>query len=247
MRPSAAGGHATAWPSPVVRMPDTGQLPGDDRSHLGADGPRRGGAEAREWERRLGRTQLHAPELEAIFSAHADGLVIYGRDGEIRAMNPAGRELFGFGEDSVSGYREMTDALRAIDAQGAPLEFDQLPSRRAMRGELVKGFVMAVHTSRGRVWYSASAAPLWAPDGTIAGAVLSCVDITHPRRLQEEREQLIRALTHDARTRLNVIRTHAELLAIADVTEESARRRAGIIASSACRLAELIDALVEGR
>lgn len=202
---------------------------GDERAHLSARGP------------------LHEPELEAIFAAHADAMVIYDRDGRIRAMNPAAREMFGVGEAPVAEYRDLTRALAPLDARGEPLDLDALPSRRAMRGESVRGFVLAVHTARGRVWYSASAAPLWATDGAIAGAVLSCVDITHLRRLQDEREQLIRALTHDARTRLNVIRTHAELLGRTDVREDAVRRRAGTIGTSACRLAELIDVLVEGR
>ncbi len=228
----------------------------DGRVVQGANGEGRGAPEPHgerpagdpgDRERLLAEGPLDAPELAAIFSAHADGLVIYGRDGEIRAMNPAARELFGFSEAPQGSYREVTAALEPLDSDGAPLDPAALPSRRAMRGEHVRGFVMAVHTSRGRVWYSASAAPLWAADGAIAGAVLSCVDITHLRTLQEEREQLIRVLTHDARTRLNVIRTHAELLGHADVGEETVRRRAGIVESSACRLSELIDALVDGR
>ena len=215
----------------------------------GAPGPyaEAGAGDPEGRERFIGLGPLDAPELAAIFAAHADGLVIYGRDGEIRAMNPAARDLFGVSEPPAGSYRELSAGLAPLDAAGAPLDLDQLPSRRAMRGEHVRGFVMAVHTARGRVWYSASAAPLWAADGAIAGAVLSCVDVTHLRRLQEDCDELTRALTHDARTRLNVIQTHAELLAHADAGEETVRRRAAVIESSARRLSALIDALVEGR
>jgi PAS domain S-box-containing protein len=193
------------------------------------------------------RAQRQASELEAIFTAHADGLIIFGQDGEIRSMNPAARELFGIGEGPIGEYRELLKALAPADERGEPLDLDEVPSRRAMRGEVVKGSVTAVHTARGLVWYSSSAAPLRAPDGTIAGAVVSCVDITHLHRLQEERERGIRTLTHDARTRLNVIRTHGELLGLAAVNEEEARRRAGIIVSNVRQLADIIDALVHGR
>jgi PAS domain S-box-containing protein len=198
-------------------------------------------------EQTLRRAQRQVTELEAIFSAHADGLVLYGPDGEIRSMNPAARELFGIGDDAATDYSELTRTLAPIDAAGDPLPIDELPSRRAMRGELVKGFVMAVHTAAGLVWYSASAAPLWTEDGAIAGAVLSCVDITRLQRLKEEREQVIRALTHDARTRLNVIRTHGEVLGRAPVHPDDVRRRAGVIVSSTGQLADIIDALVDGR
>lgn len=195
----------------------------------------------------LTRAQRQVTELEAIFAAHADGLVIYGPDGEIRSMNPAARALFGVGAGAGSDYAELTRALEPLDADGDPLPLDELPSRRAMRGELVRGFVMAVHTANGLVWYSASAAPLWTADGAIAGAVLSCIDITHLRQLKEEREQVIRALTHDARTRLNVIRAHGELLGRSAAAPEDARRRAGVVVANTRQLAAIIDALVEGR
>jgi PAS domain S-box-containing protein len=197
-------------------------------------------------EQLLTRARHQVTELEAIFAAHADGLVIYGPDGEIRSMNPAAREMFGASDGSEGEYAELMKALAPLDADGDPLPLDELPSRRAMRGELVHGFVMAVHTAKGLVWYSASAAPLWTADGAIAGAVVSCVDVTHLRRLKEEREKLVRALTHDARTRLNVIQTHGELLGRAAVDAEDARRRGGIIVSSTRRLAGIIDALVDG-
>jgi PAS domain-containing protein len=185
-------------------------------------------------------------ELEAIFSAHADCLIIYGPDGELERMNPAAREMYGVDADGDVDYRELAKGLAMLDETGEPLEYDRLPSRRALRGELVKGDVVAVHTARGRVWYSTSAAPLRAADGSIAGAVVSSVEITHLRELQEQREQIIRALTHDARTRLNVIRTHGELLGLAAVDEAKARRRAEIIVSNVRKLADIIDALVSG-
>ena len=227
--------------SAADRVKDDSSL---ERRRVGeADG--RGSEDADDRDVLLARAQRQALELEAILSAHADGLVIYGPDGEIRSMNPAAREMFGVGHGAEADYRDAVKALAPLDASGDRLDLDELPSRRAMRGEHVKAFVMAVQTAKGLVWLSASAAPLRAGDGAIVGAVLSCIDVTHVRRLSDERGRVIRALTHDARTRLNVIRTHAELLGRGDFSGDDARRRGGIIASNACRLAELIDALVE--
>jgi signal transduction histidine kinase len=195
------------------------------------------------------RPRGQATALEAIFCAHADCLIIYGPDGELERMNPAAREMFGVDEGANVDYRELVKSLVMLDGQGEPFEFEQLPSRRALRGELVKGVVIALHNARGRVWYSSSAAPLRAPDGAIVGAVVSSVEITHLRRLQEEREQTIRALTHEARTRLNVIQTHGELLCGTAATsgDGSARRRAEVMVSNVRQLAGIIDALVGDR
>lgn len=199
-----------------------------------------------ERERILARAQRHATEVEAILEAHADGLVIYGADGRIRSMNPAAREMFGLRDGDPSDFQDVVRRLEPVDERGEPIGADLMPSRRAMRGELVRGMVVGVHTRCGLAWHSASAAPLRSRDGTVSGAVLSLVDVTHLRRLKEERELVIRALTHDARTRLNVIRTHGEILGRAEITEGDARRRGGIIVSSSQRLARTIDALVEG-
>lgn len=206
---------------------------------------------AEERERLLARAQRHAAEVEAILSTHAAGLVglvIYGSDGEIRSMNLAARRGFGVPErDPTPHYREIMRSLRTVDAQGHPLEPEQVPSRRALRGESVQGVLVEVCTPNGRGWSSVSAAPLRTADGTIEGAILTFVDVTHLRELQDEREQTIRTLTHDARTRLNVIQTHGELLGRANVTEAIARRRAELIVSNAQRLSEMIDTLVGGR
>jgi PAS domain S-box-containing protein len=203
---------------------------------------------ANERERLLASAQRHAAEVEAILSTHADGLVIYGADGEIRSMNPASRRLFGVPEgEPIPEYGELMKRLRPLDVRGTPVDLTQFPSRRAARGEHVERAVTVVQTPGGPVSLSTSAAPLKGPDGATVGAVVSFVDITHVRRLQEEREQTIRTLTHEARTRLNVIQTHGEMLGRAEVTEAIAQHRAALIVSNAHRLAEMIDTLVDGR
>lgn len=203
---------------------------------------------AEERERLLARAQRYAAEVEAILATHVDGLVIYGEDGEIRSMNPAARQLFGVPEgEPIPPYAELVRRIRPLDARGDPVDLRRFPSRRAARGEHVARAVTVVQAQRGPVWLSTSAAPLRGPDGAVVGAVVSVVDITHLHQLQEEREQTIRTLTHEARTRLNVIQTHGELLERAEVTEATARRRAGLIVSNARQLAHMIDTLVDGR
>lgn len=229
--------HAVALPRPD---PDASEGPRWIGSADDVDDRLR---EERVRARLLEEARRHAAEVEAILAAHADALVIYGPDGEIRMTNPAARELFG-APDGAAGYRQVTLGLAPVDARGEPLDVERLPSRRAMRGEAVRGELVGVHV-RGRLtWYSSSATPLRSAEGVVMGAVLSLVDVTHVRRLQEERELMIRALTHDARTRLNVIQSHGELLGRAGT--EDARRRGGIIVTSSRRLAETIDALVVG-
>ncbi len=204
---------------------------------------------ADERERLLARAQREMETILSTYAAGLVGLVIFGSDGEIRSVNSAARRGLGLPEgEPTPDFREIMRRLETADVQGDPLAPEQVPSRRALRGECVQGVLVEVCTPNGRGWQSVSAAPLRTADGTIEGAILSCVDVTHLRELQDEREQTIRTLTHDARTRLNVIQTHGELLGSANVTDDTVvRRRAELIVSNARRLSEMIDTLVGGR
>ena len=56
-------------------------------------------------------------------------------------------------------------------------------------------------------------------------------DVTHVRRLQEERETLMQMVSHDLRTPLHVLVAHAEILRRRG-DDESRRRGDAIVASA---------------
>ena len=156
----------------------------------------------------------HAAELSAIFTSIADGLIIYGPDGQITYLNPAAEEVLGYTlEERLLPAEERLRLIRAETAEGNPLQVDQLPAWRALEGETVHGFVIVVRRSPDRViWTFASAAPILAPDGRIMGAVSVFTDVTEMRRLQEQVEGYVSLISHDLRNPLTVVQGHAQAL-----------------------------------
>ncbi len=158
--------------------------------------------------------ESRAAELDSIITSMADGVIIFGPRSEPLRMNAAAERMLGF---SLAEYRlpveERIDLLRMETAEGKPLPLEETPTSRAMRGETVQSYVMILHPAGGeKLWVSAAAAPISASDGRITGAVVTLTDITELHRLQEQREDLLRAVSHDLRNPLTSVQGHAQLL-----------------------------------
>ncbi|HZZ85040.1 MAG TPA: PAS domain-containing sensor histidine kinase [Anaeromyxobacteraceae bacterium] len=201
-----------------------------------------------ERERRelLDRAQRQAAQLETVLSSIADGLIIYGPQGEVQHINPAAQEMMGFGPGLLS--RQLAERLRAgqlLDEEERLLPVEQTPAWRALRGEVTRSKMVGMRRPDGqRIWHSVSAAPVRDAAGAVVGAVVSLTDISDLRELQEQREDLIRTLSHDVRTPLNVIVNQTELLRQRPSLERLPQRLASI-ATSTRRITAMIDDLVE--
>jgi PAS domain S-box-containing protein len=186
-----------------------------------------------------------AEELSAVFDAIADGVVIYALDGRILRMNEAAGRLLGITmEGGDRPIEERFGDYRVEDAAGRPIGVEETPFGRARRGEVVRGFELLWVTPKGkRRWLSASAAPVRRDDGSLAGVVSTFADVTQVRELQDERDDLVRMISHDLRTPLSVVLTQAQLLGRAP--DRDVVRRSASIRASAERIARMIDELVE--
>lgn len=194
--------------------------------------------------------QRRAGELDATFTAIADGIIVYSTAGEIVLTNAAARDILGYSDEEQSGpIVERLTALRVTATDGQPVPPEETPPMRALRGEVVRGQVLAIHRPPDRtVWISASGAPIRTPDGRLQGAVVTMTDITALRELQEQQEDFLRTVSHDLRAPLTVIRAQAELL---DMDQEHAglpvENRTGTqaIITAANRMNTMIQDLVD--
>jgi signal transduction histidine kinase len=187
------------------------------------------------------------PFLESIFTSMADGLVLVAPDGRIAQMNPRAQEVLGFTEGAVPATLDaLHDWVRPVGDDGQPMPHEQLPLVRALRGDSVRGLPLPLRFSDGRsAWVLAGAAPVRAPGGEIAGAVLTLADVTRMRELQEHREDLARMISHDLRTPLGIILAQAKLLGRRADSPEALRGRVDAIATSAQRMSAMLSDLVE--
>lgn len=185
--------------------------------------------------------------LESIFASMADGLVLFAPGGTITRMNPTAAHMLGWGETEARlTSAERMARVRVTDAAGQVVPLEQLPARAALRGEVVRGQTICLELPGGRtVWAVCGAAPIFGPDGAVAGAVLTLGDVTRLREAQEEREDLSRMISHDLRTPLGVILAQARLIGRRAEPAEAVRSRADAIATSAQRMTAMLNDLVE--
>src|SRR5260221_875532 len=98
-----------------------------------------------EREREAAREQAErqAEQLDRIFEAAADGLLVWDTEGQLVRENAAARRILGLdaappGFDQHSA-RERLRLLAARDEQGRPVAIEEWPTMRALRGEVEAG------------------------------------------------------------------------------------------------------------
>ena len=122
-------------------------------------------------ERVADEAKRRADELDAIFNAMEQGVMIYNEKGQIVNTNAKVRESLGF--DPVMTDTKMTyeDRLKLRSPSGEPLMTEQLPFRRALQGKRVVGQQIVFTNAKGQEQVSlVSSTPLYKGD-QIRGAV----------------------------------------------------------------------------
>ncbi len=165
-------------------------------------------------ERMLQEANQRAAELDAIIDGISDGLIIYAPNTDILRMNRAAERLM---EITAEEYRalplaERVRRMRMSTPDGRPLAPEETPAMRALRGETISGLRLVGHRDARWREVIVSAGPIRDREGRITGSVLSFADITPITRLQEQREDLLRAVSHDLRNPLAGIQGQAQLL-----------------------------------
>ncbi|HEY7124506.1 MAG TPA: PAS domain S-box protein [Ktedonobacterales bacterium] len=135
----------------------------------------------------------HARELEVIFEAVTDGMLVYDHEGRILRHNTAARQILGFDTrpDVLSlPFRERAHYYGSLDEQGQPFPTEQLALSRVLRGEVLTSSHATderPHTLDGReLAVNITGAPLRDADGAITGAVAIVRDVTRRRQLEQE-------------------------------------------------------------
>jgi PAS domain S-box-containing protein len=158
-----------------------------------------------------------ASQLAAIFEAQADVVVVYDQQRRLVRGNRAWEaylqqyvELLGVSSDPAFVALPLADQVdwlnqRIQDAQGRVIPVEDLPTSRALGGEMVTGEQAVderVQSPDGReMQLSVTAAPVRNREGRIIGAVVVGRDVTARRHLERqlaERERQYRTLVENA-------------------------------------------------
>ena len=185
-------------------------------------------------------------ELDTIIHSIADGVVIYGREGEILRVNPAAEQMLGPISEQVLPYPERVSFLRVETPGGAPFSLEEALFKRTLQGETVSGILLVIRrTGKSPLWISASAAPICI-GGEYTGAIVTVTDLTRFRDLQEQLKIYTHTISHDLRTPLTVIRGHAEMvLEVLKTSEGPVRQSIEAILQGSKRMNRLIEDLLD--
>ncbi len=205
---------------------------------------------AEERSRLFAEVHRRAAELDAIFTAIPDGVVIYDGAGAVTRLNPAAGALIGLTPEELQRPLAERVAIHDIETpDGKPFPIDSLPHVRALRGETVSGEIMVFQRPRasGTVWVLVSAAPIRTPDGGLIGAVSASTDISQLHGLQEWRQDMLRAASHDLRNPLAAITGWAQLIQarLQEQGQEQDARGVKAILENARRMNDMIQELLE--
>lgn len=193
--------------------------------------------------------QQQIARLDAVIASAPDGIVVYDLQGRVSRTNSIVDAMFGAvpGEHTLTLAEQMA-RLRAETTEGRPFPIQETPPARALHGEMVQNVAMRLHRPDGRVlWVLVSAAPIRAPNMAVLGAVAVFRDVTAQHELEEQREDILRAISHDLRSPLAAILGQAQILLglLQRPGLERERSSADAIAISARRMNAMIQDLVD--
>jgi len=136
------------------------------------------------------RNKQERERLEAIVESLTEGIIIVDPQGYLVSMNPAALRLLEHEPSEVAGwnYRQAAEVLEVEDLNGRPVDPDDWPVGRALRGERFVGLEIQVQNrGTGRRWIgSYGGTPVRDAKGNLMLAVISIRDVTEERKAAEE-------------------------------------------------------------
>ncbi len=147
-----------------------------------------------------GELRASRDQLQAIFSAVADGITVFDREGRYVMANDAAAILSGF--ESAQAMLAATSEtvlqqFQVLDEDGNPLPTEALPARRVLAGEPFAERVVRYRTVGSDVdrWSAVKAAAVPGEDGEPEFAVTVFRDVTAERRAREQSELALRRMS----------------------------------------------------
>ena len=205
--------------------------------------------ERRRVEQLVSQTQRRADELQTVLSSIPEAVYVTDAAGGVVLTNEAGRRMAGAA--SLGEMRKLspdqTPRYQILDHEGRELAPGESPTERALRGETVDGMELLYHDLQGGsdVWGICSAVPLKDESGRIVGSVVATRDITALKEAERQREEYIRAISHDLRNPLTGILGNAQIIQRYADRPAVVRRSAEIIVTAARRMSAMLRDLVD--
>lgn len=173
--------------------------------------------EARERVQQMAQLAQHrASELETVLDTMAEAVYVVDTRMRLVRLNRAYARLVGLGgtREIVGSILEHVRALKPREESGRLLAPDELPSARALRGEVFSNQLVVVTPigTDGDSYLSVSGAPIRDPSGEIVAAVNVARDVTEIKEVDRLKDEFISVASHELRTPLTVIKGFTQIL-----------------------------------
>jgi len=182
---------------------------------------------------------------DAIVSTVDVGLVALDRTGRYRSMNPRHGTFMELAfPDGHSGQAGHPGFVFAAD-RSTPVTRDEMPSIRAMRGEVFSDHVIWIGKDPAQQRaLSVSAGPILDEDGSVEGAVLAYKDVTDLVTALRVKDEFVASVSHELRTPLTAIMGFLDLALEEADLDPTVRQRLTVVKRNAVRLLRLVDDLL---
>jgi PAS domain S-box-containing protein len=146
-------------------------------------------------------TSEWASELEAIFEAITDQVLVYNRERQLIRNNKAARSFNRLLSQPMYLSHPAEVRLEPYiigNEQGEPISLEQLPISRILRGEVLSSMnaedVWVTLPDGHEVLLNVTGSPFHDGQGQITGGVIICRDVTERRRLEQRTHDVLDAL-----------------------------------------------------
>jgi len=156
------------------------------------------------------QAEKHASEVEALFVAMADPLLVYSLNGIVVNANPAARTIFGFNPISKT-REEIARLLQMSNLDGTPLTVDQMLTVQAtIKKEIVSRPIKFINFNKEEVTVLVSASPVF-QDKLLTGTVATMHDISDRAELEKQKDAFISIASHELKTPLTTLKALTQL------------------------------------
>lgn len=156
-------------------------------------------------------SEQHASELDAVFTAMGDSLVVYDSSGKTVSANPTALRLLGFNPVGMERH-DLGKRVSLRHRRGELIGPEDLPSTQALRGQTVTSKYIVIRNALGRDVMTVCTATPIRRRGKVVGAVVILHDVSESWLVEKEKDDFVAMAGHELRTPISTVKAFAQIL-----------------------------------